>query len=164
MGWGYFPSRMPLQEIISHPTLSPHLFVSKTYKPTKCQELNGKVGNLSLTHVPAIFVPPQLEKKLQFQPLVWNFLAPVFAGFHPSPPPPLINVIYFAGPTVNFSGVLGRRGGTPNTTKTSKTNNIETQPSLQGLGHSVHVTAHSEATSLASTWHQTSSRYTATTK
>lgn len=101
---------MPLQEIISHPTLSPHLFVSKTYKATKCQELNSKVGNLSLTHVPAIFVPPQPETKLQFQPLVWNFLAPVFAGFHSSPPPTLINVIYFAGPTVNFSGVLGSEG------------------------------------------------------
>lgn len=65
----FFFFKKNTQEITSHPTLPPHLFVSKSYKPTKCPELNAKVGNLSLTYVPAFFFsPPSHEIKLQFQP------------------------------------------------------------------------------------------------
>lgn len=53
-GLRFFPSRRKLRKL--HPIQSsPHLFVSKSYKPTKCQELNAKVGNLSLTYALTIF-------------------------------------------------------------------------------------------------------------
>lgn len=61
----------------SHPTLPPHLFVSKSYKPTKCPELNAKVGNLSLTYVPAFFFSIKSWDKAAVSALARNFLAPV---------------------------------------------------------------------------------------
>lgn len=53
-GLRFFPSRRKLRKLHSLQP-SPHLFVSKSYKPTKCQELNAKVGNLSSTYALAIF-------------------------------------------------------------------------------------------------------------
>lgn len=76
-GLRFFPFKKNTQEITSHPTLPPHLFVSKSYKPTKCQELNAKVGNLSLTYVPAFFFPTKSWDKAAVSALAWNFLAPV---------------------------------------------------------------------------------------
>lgn len=77
MGWDFFPFKKNTQEITSHPTLPSHLFVSKSYKPTKCQELNAKVGNLSLTYVPAFFFPTKSWDKAAVSALAWNFLAQV---------------------------------------------------------------------------------------
>lgn len=109
-GLRFFPSRRKLRKL--HPIQSsPHLFVSKSYKPTKCQELNAKVGNLSLTYALTIFFPPlSLETGLQLQPQhrISKYQL-VFADFPPPsffPFPSLISVIYFTVPQANFSGVL----------------------------------------------------------
>lgn len=78
MGWDFFtpPFKKNTQEITSHPTLPSHLFVSKSYKPTKCPELNAKVGNLSLTYVPAFFFPTKSWDKAAVSALAGNLLAP----------------------------------------------------------------------------------------
>lgn len=88
------------------------------------------------------FFSPSPEIRLLFQPLAWNFLAPVsilwlsFSPFLFPPSLPRINVIYFTIPQANFSGVLG---GKNNTTQLAGT-----------WRHSARVTARSEATPSAS--------------
>lgn len=108
MGWDFFfLFKKNTQEITSHPTLPPHLFVSKSYKPTKCPELNAKVGNLSLTYVPAFFfLPTKSWDKAAVSALAWNFLAPVTIWWLQLSPYLLhISVICFAISQANFSGV-----------------------------------------------------------